>query len=129
MELTSADAFELSDRFRDLSREVGRWRTQHRNELDERQCQDLEGLEGRLLTHANELTTTAVGLVLDESETSAETLQGVTGRARDAVETLQTVGKVIAAAAAAVGLAGAIASKDVGAIGRYSKALYDAATA
>lgn len=130
MELTFADACELSNRFRDLSREVTRWRTQHSSEPDLRQCQGrLEDLEARLLTIANELTTAAVGLILDESETSAESLKEVTGRARDAVKKLQAVAKVIVVATAAASLAGAIASKDPAGIGRNAKSLYAAITA
>lgn len=128
MELTSDDAFELSDRFRDLVHEVRGWRKQHMHELDECTLQELDTLETRLLTQAAELTTAAVGLVLDESEASAATLKEVTGQARDAIKTLQTIAKVIAVTTAAVGLAGAIASKDVGAVGRNAKLLYDAAT-
>lgn len=128
MKLTSDDAFELSDRFRDLVHEVREWRKKHKNELDECKLQDLDKLETRLLTQAAEFTTAAVGLVLDESEASAATLKEVTGQARDAIKTLQTIRKVIAVMTAAVGLAGAIASKDVGAVGRNAKLLYDVAT-
>lgn len=128
MALTAAEAFELSKWFRDLSNELANYRAKEWNSLSNDQRQSLEDAEWRLLNAANELTTAAVGLTLDESEGGFNKLQGSTARAREAIKTLHTVAKVIDIATAAVGLAAAIASKDVGAIGKNAKSLYDAAT-
>ena len=54
---------------------------------------------------------------------------GAKARAAKAVKTLKEVRKVITIAAAAVGLAAAIASKDPDAIAKNAKAVLDAATA
>jgi len=129
MALTSAEAFTLSQWFRDLSNELARYRTREWNTLSNDQRQGLEEAEWRLLNAANEFTTAAVGLTLDESEASFEKLKNSTERAKGAIKTLQTVGKVITVATAAVGLAASILSKDVGAIGRNATSLYNAATA
>lgn len=129
MALTSAEAFALSQWFRDLSNELASYRTRAWNTLSDDQRQSLEEAEWKLLNAANELTTAAVGLTLDESEASFERLRESTERAKGAVKTLQTVRKGINVATAAVGLAAAILSKDPGAIGKNAKSLYDAATA
>ena len=128
MALTSAEAFTLSQWFRDLSNELARYRTREWNTLSNDQRQKLEEAEWGLLNAANEFTTAAVGLTLDESEASIEKLKDSTERAKGAIKTLQTVGKVITVATSAVGLAAAILSKDPGAIGKNAKVLYDAAT-
>lgn len=128
MTLTSAEAFALSQWFRDLSNELASYRTKEWNTLSDDQRQSLEEAEWRLLNAANELTTQAVGLTLDESEASFEGLRESTERAKGAVKTLQTVRQVVNVATAAVGLTAAILSKDPGAIGKNAKLLYDAAT-
>lgn len=129
MALTSAEASALSQWFRDLSIELGNYRAKEWNNLSDNQRQSFEEAEWRLLNAANELTTAAVGLALDESEASFAKLRESTDQAKTAIKTLQTVGKVINVAAAAVSLAAAIASKNVGAIGKNTKSLYEAATA
>jgi hypothetical protein len=129
MALTSAEAFALSQQFNDLLEELGKFRENQWKHLTDDQRQDLEKAEGDLLKAANELNTTAVGLVLDETEVNVDALNESTERAKGAIKTLKTVGKVITVATAAVGLAAAIASKDVGAIGKNAKSLYDAASA
>lgn len=128
MSLTSAEAFTLSQRFRDLLEELGEFRVNEWKYLTDDQRQALEVAEGELLKAANDLNTTAVGLVLDETEVSVDALNESTERAKGAIKTLKTVGKVITIATAAAGLAAAIASKDVRAIGKNAKSLYDAAT-
>ena len=127
MTVTSAEAFALSQWFRDLSIELGNYRTKEWNNLSESQRQSFEDAEWKLLNAANEFTTAAVGLTLDESEASLGKLKECTEQAKEAVKTLQTVRKAINVATAAVGLAAAILSKDLGAIGKNAKSLYDAA--
>ncbi len=123
-----ADAFALFQWFRDLFIELGNYRAKAWNNLSESQRQALEDAGWKLLNGANELTTAAVGLTLDESETSFDKLKESSERATEAVKTLKTVAKVVTVATAAVGLTAAILSKDSGAIGKNAKALYDAAT-
>ncbi len=129
MTLTSAEARTLSKWFLDLSAELRNYRTTKWNNLDGEQRQRLKDAAEELLNASSELSTAAVGLTLDESEISFDALKESSERAKEAIKTLQTVGKVINVATAAVGLAAAIASKDVGAIGKNAKSLHNAATA
>jgi hypothetical protein len=128
MKLTANDAFELSKRFRDLSTELGDFRYENWKKLTPKQRQDLENREWSLLNHSSDLLTAAVGLVLDEAEASFEELRKSTDKARKAVRTLKTVRKIINVATAAVGLSAAVLSKDLGAIGKNAKNLFEAAS-
>jgi len=128
MKLTSEEAFELSRRFRELSVALGNVRFSRWKELSPAQRRTIEDAEWSLLNASSDMITSAVGIVLDETETSLQTLQDSTNKARRAIRTLKTVRKVIKVATAAVGLAAAIISRDPGAIAKNAKGLFDAAT-
>ena len=128
MKITSEEALELSRRFRELSVELGNFRFSKWKELSPAQRRTTEDAEWSLLNASSDMITSAVGIVLDETETSLQTLQDSTNKARRAIRTLKTVRKVIKVATAAVGLAAAIISRDPGAIGKNAKGLFDAAT-
>jgi hypothetical protein len=127
--LTSDDALALSKSYRDLSVAIGDFRFKNWNTLSEADRKALEEKEWALLNASSDMVTKAVGLTLDESEAAAKKVQGAAATAEKAVKTLKDVRKVITIAAAAVGLAAAIASKDPGAIAKNAKAVLDAATA
>ena len=127
--LTSDDALALSKSYRDLSVAIGDFRFKNWNTLSEADRKALEEKEWALLNASSDMVTKAVGLTLDESEVAAKKVQGAAATAEKAVKTLKEVRKVITIAAAAVGLAAAIASKDPGAIAKNAKAVLDAATA
>ena len=126
--LTSDDALALSKSYRDLSVAIGDFRFKNWNTLSEADRKALEEKEFALLNASSDMVTKAVGLTLDESEAAAKKVQGAAATAEKAVKALKEVRKVITIAAAAVGLAAAIASKDPGAIAKNSKAVLDAAT-
>jgi len=126
--LTSDDALALSKSYRDLSVAIGDFRFKNWNTLSEADRKALEEKEWALLNASSDMVTKAVGLTLDESDAAAKKVQGAAATAEKAVKTLKEVRKVITIAAAAVGLAAAIASKDPGAIAKNSKAVLDAAT-
>jgi len=128
MKLTSEEAFELSRRFRELSVELGNFRFSNWKELSAAQRRTMEDWEWSLLNASSDMITTAVGIVLDETEISFQALQESTNKAKRAIRTLKTVRKVIKVATVAVGLAAAIISKDPGAIAKNAKALIDVAT-
>ncbi|KRT68680.1 MAG: hypothetical protein XU15_C0018G0057 [candidate division NC10 bacterium CSP1-5] len=128
MKLTSEEAFELSRRFRELSVELGNFRFSKWKELSPAQRRTTEDAEWSLLNASSDMITSAVGIVLDETETSFQKLQGSTNKAKRAIQTLKTVRKVINIATAAVGLAAAIISRDPGAIAKNAKGLFSAAT-
>ncbi|PYM46992.1 MAG: hypothetical protein DME16_13635 [Candidatus Rokuibacteriota bacterium] len=127
--LTSDDALALSKSYRDLSVAIGDFRFRNWNTLSEADRKALEEKEWALLNASSDMVTKAVGLTLDESDAAAKKVQGAAATAEKAVKTLKEVRKVITIAAAAVGLAAAIASKDPGAIAKNAKAVLDAATA
>ena len=127
--LTSDDALALSKSYRDLSVAIGDFRFKNWNTLSEGDRKTLEDKEWALLNASSDMVTKAVGLTLDESDAAAKKVQGAAATAEKAVKTLKEVRKVITIAAAAVGLAAAIASKDPGAIAKNAKAVLDAATA
>jgi hypothetical protein len=127
--LTSDDALALSKSYRDLSVAIGDFRFKNWNTLSEGDRKALEDKEWALLNASTKMVTNAVGLTLDESDAAAKKVQGAAATAEKAVKTLKEVRKVITIAAAAVGLAAAIASKDPGAIAKNAKAVLDAATA
>ncbi len=127
--LTSDDALALSKSYRDLSVAIGDFRFKNWNTLSEADRKALEEKEFALLNASSDMVTKAVGLTLDESAAAAKKVQGAAATAEKAVKTLKEVRKVITIAAAAVGLAAAIASKDPGAIAKNAKAVLDAATA
>lgn len=126
--LTSDDALALSKSYRDLSVAIGDFRFKNWNTLSEGDRKALEEKEWALLNASSDMVTKAVGLTLDESAAAAKKVQGAAATAEKAVKTLKEVRKVITIAAAAVGLAAAITSKDPGAIAKNSKAVLDAAT-
>ncbi len=128
MKLTSEEAFELSRRFRELSVELGNFRFSNWKELSPAQRRTMEDWEWSLLNASSDMITTAVGIVLDETEISFQALQESTNKAKRAIRTLKTVRKVIKVATAAVGLSAAIISKDPGAIAKNAKALVDVVT-
>ena len=127
--LTSDDALALSKSYRDLSVAIGDFRFKNWNTLSEADRKALEEKEWALLNASSDMVTKAVGLTLEESDAAAKKVQGAAATAEKAVKTLKEVRKVITIAAAAVGLAAAIASKDPGAIAKNAKAVLDAATA
>ena len=129
MRVTADDAFELSKRFRDLSKKLGDYRYQNWKKLTPKQRQDLENAEWSLLNHSSDMLTAAVGLVLDEADASFAQLKKSTDKARSSVNTLKTAGKIITVATASVGLAAAVLSKDLGAIGANAKNLLEVAAA
>ena len=129
MPLSSDDAFALSKAFRDLSVAVGDCRMARWASLTPDDRRALEDEEWSLLNASSEMVTKAVGLVLDETVASVKKIQAATVEAHGAVKRLNDVRKVIDVAAAAVGLAAAVVSKDPGAIAKNIKSVFDAATA
>ena len=127
MKLTSTEAFELSRRFRGLSVALGDFRFARWDELKPAQRRTLEDTEWSLLNASSDMITTAVGLVLDETEVSFARLQESAEKADHAIRTLAAVRRVIRLAAAAVRLSAAIVSREPAAVARRAKDLYELA--
>ncbi|MGD9853254.1 MAG: hypothetical protein AB7T38_18560 [Nitrospirales bacterium] len=129
MPLTSADALELSKQFRELANDLGNYRFSNWQNLTPTQKRDLEDEEWSLLNAASDMTTKAIGLALEESDTNFQSVKSSVGKAKKAIKKLEKVGEVIKVATASVGLAAAIMSKDPGAIAKNAKLVVEAATA
>jgi hypothetical protein len=129
MKITSADAFALARVFRELSVALGDYRFTKWEELKPAQKRFIEDAEWTLLNASSDMITTAIGLVLDESEMSFDALEKAAEKARQTVRELAGVRKVIKVAAAAIGLAGAIVSKEPLAVFKNARALLAASSA
>lgn len=129
MKLTSEEAFVLARRFRELSVALGDYRFTKWAELKPAQRRYLEDVEWTLLNASSDMITTAVGLVLDESQMNFAALDASAGNARAAVQKLEVVRKVVLIAAAAVRLAASVVAKEPLAVVKNAKALIAAAAA
>ena len=127
MPLTAEEAFDLSKQFRDCAITLGNYRFANWQTLTPTQRRDIEDEEWSLINSSSDMITKAVGLALDESETSVDSIKKSIKKAKNAIKKLEKVSQIITVAAAAVGLAAAIVSKDPGAIAKNAKAVLKAA--
>jgi len=129
MKTTANDALELSKKFRELSVTLGNYRFENWGEFTAGQRQQLEDQEWTLLNYASDLTTMAVGITLDETQTTLSKIHDSITKAKNAVKKLDTIRKVINIAESGNRLAAAIVTKDPSAIAKASATLYQKATA
>ena len=125
MPLTAQEAFDLSKQFRDLANTLADRRFSSWNTLTPTQRRDMEDEEWSLLNSSSDMITKAVGLALDESEASIDSIKKSIKKAKNAIKKLEKVSQIITIAAAAVGLGAAIVSKDPGAIAKNAKLVLD----
>ena len=78
-----------------------------------------------LLRSSGSMTTTAVGLAIDEMQDDAAELRGVIEDAKDKLETLESVGTAIAIATGLVNLASALLERDAGGVAKAARELAD----
>lgn len=128
MRVTSDQLFALSKLLRELSVSIGDYRFSNWDDLKPKQRDVLESAEWSLLNASSDVITYAVGLELDETEWAFNKLQGLIKKAQKTLKTLAQARKAINIATAAVGLAGAIISKNPVAIGQQAKNLFDTVT-
>lgn len=124
--LNSQDAFELSKSFHDLSVSLGNYRFENWKRIPEEERKIIESAEWSLLNASSDMCTDAVGLVIEETQISYEAILQSTSEIKSVLKHLEKFRKAVTIATAAVSLAGAIASRDLGAIGKTAKGLYDA---
>jgi len=127
MALTAQEAFDLSKQFRDLAVTLGNYRFANWQTLTPTQRRDIEDEEWSLINASSDMITKAVGLALDESKSSLKAIKKSVSKAKGAIKKLKKVKQIISVAAAAVGLAAAIVSKDPGSIAKNAKLVLDAA--
>ena len=114
MALSSDDVGALADLFRDAAAAI---RDYLRDNFDTSDSPDYAVLNDHAMTlvlKSTEMTTTAVGLAIDEMADDSAELRQITAEAKDSLGQLQDIRTAINLAAAVVGLATAIASKNPG---------------
>ncbi len=126
MALSSDDVGALADLFQDAAAAI---RDYLRDNFDTSDSPDYAVLNDHAMTlvlKSSEMTTSAVGLAIDEMADDSAELRQVTAEAKDSLGQLQDIRTAINLAAAVVGLATAIASKNPGGAFNAAKDLRDA---
>jgi hypothetical protein len=127
--LTPDDAFELGNQFRDAAILLGDWRIRNRSSLTKSEWDELDDRELRLLNTASSIYTTAVGLVLLETQAAVAHLQSSARAAKSAVQHIATLKQALDLASALTLFAAAVSSGNAAAIPAAIVAVNDAATA
>jgi hypothetical protein len=127
--LTPDDAFELGNQFRDAAILLGDWRIRNRSSLTKPEWDELDDRELRLLNTASSIYTTAVGLVLLESQAAVAQLQSSATAAKSAVQHIATLKQALDLASALILFAAAVSSGNAAAIPAAIVAVNDAAAA
>ena len=127
--LTPEDAFELGNQFRDAAIALGDWRIKNRASLNRFQWDELDEREITLLNTASSLYTSAIGLILIDSQAALARLQASVESAKSAVKRIATFKQALDLASALVLFAGAVTSGNAAGIPAAIVALEDAASA
>lgn len=128
-QLSSDDAFGLGNQFRDAAIALGEWRIKNRASLSKAQWHELDEREIMLLNTASSMYTSAIGLVLTDSQTELARLQSSVKSAKSAVQHIATFKQALDLASALVLFASAVYSGNAAAIPTAVVAVNDAAFA
>jgi hypothetical protein len=127
--LHADDAFELGNQFRDTAMALGDWRIEHRAALTKAQWDELDEQEIRLLNMASRIYTSAIDLVLLDSQMEVVQLRSSVKAARSAVQHIATLKEALDLASALILFAAAVSSGNAAAIPAAIVAVNDAAAA
>jgi hypothetical protein len=127
--LSSDDAFELGNQFRDAAIALGDWRIRNRAILSKAQWEELDDREIALLNTASGIFTTAIGAILTDSQTALAGLKSSVKSAKSAIKHITGFKQALDLASALVLLAGAVYSGNAAIIPAGIVALQDAAEA
>lgn len=127
--LTTDDAFELGQQFRDMARALREWRMKNRARLNRAEWEELDDREILLLNTASSMYTNAVGLILEDSQAALVRLRSSVQNAESAVQRIVIFKQALDLASALVLLAGAVYSGNAAGIPAAIVALEDAAEA
>ncbi len=108
--LSADQAFELADRFHDISVSVGNYRFDQWDNLTPSQRKRLEDLQWTLMNYSSDFIAQAINLIVDDLQGSLKRITDATSKANDAIAKIKTVNKVIVIGAAATVLGAAIMS-------------------
>jgi hypothetical protein len=127
--LTSHEAFELGNHFHEAAIALDDWRIKNRASLSQFQWDELDDRMIMVLNNASSMYTSAVGLILEDSQAALARLQSSVKSAKSAVHRIAIFKEALDLASALVFLAGAITSGNVAVIPAAVVALEDAAAA
>jgi len=127
--LSSDDAFELGNQFRDAAIALGDWRIRNRASLSKAQWEELDDREIALLNTASGIFTNAIGIILIDSQTALAGLKSSVMSAKSAIKHITAFKQALDLASALVLLAGAVYSGNAAIIPAGIVALQDAAEA
>lgn len=127
--LTADDVSELGNLFRDAAIALGDWRIKNRGGLSRTQWDELDEREITLLNTASSICTSAVGLILEDSQATRARLESSVKSAKSAMHRIAIFKQALDLASALVLLAGAVTSGNVAVIPAAIVALEDAAAA
>ena len=125
MALSSDDVGALADLFQDAAAAIRDYLRDNFDTSDSPDYVALNDFAMTLVLKSSEMTTSAVGLAIDEMADDSAELRQVTAEAKDSLGQLQDIRSFINVAAAVVGLATAIASKNPGGAFNAAKDLRD----
>lgn len=114
--LTSQQLNELGNCFLAFAQAVGNYRMENNQTLSFSQNQKIKDFHWTLLNYADDLFTTSARLVMEEVQTSLDTIREVTTQINSTYQNLKKVQKAINVAAAGVTLGAAIFSQNPQAI-------------
>ena len=126
MALSSDDAGALADQFQGAAAAIRDYLRDNFDTSDSPDYAALNDLAMTLVLKSSEMTTSAVGLAIDEMADDSAELRQIAAEAKDNLAQLQDIRTAINVAAAVVGLATAIASKNPGGTFNAAKDLRDA---
>lgn len=126
MALSSDDAGALADLFQGAAAAIRDYLRDNFDTSDSPDYVALNDFAMTLVLKSSEMTTTAVGLAIDDMADDSAELRQVTAEAKDSLGQLQDIRTAINLAAAVVGLATAIASRNPGGAFNAAKDLRDA---
>ena len=106
--LTPPDALALAKTFKVGALAVGQFQLDQWDTLSKSQRQSLADSEFALLDHSQNLITSAVGLRLDDAQTSLAAIQQATALANQAIQRISDSKQVLAIAAVLVALGATI---------------------
>lgn len=127
--LTADETFELGNLVRDAAVSLGDWRIESRSRLSQKEWDELDDKEISLLNFASSIYTSAIGMVLDDSQAPLSRLKSDVEHAKSAIQHIKAFKQALDLASALVLFAGAVASGNVAEIPAAIVALEDSAAA
>lgn len=126
MKITASEARNLAIHFRSAAVALGDRRLREWEALSEKERSEMDDREWSLLMAASDVTTMAVGLIIDEVKASADQLAAQAARAEAAIRTVKNVKAAVEIAGALLILAASIVAQNPPAIAAATGGLADA---